>query len=1482
MSEDPIDTAWKDFDARRDASTFERLYMAARDLVSRLALRAVGDPDLAADVTQSMFARLWMDPERRPREDLTPRQAVIRWALDEARTARRRRERIQNRELPLSEGAPLQSRTPPPDRVVADRILLEKIRTIVAALPEPYQQAIQVCEFEGMTHREASDLLGLSPSTVKSQVRRGKAMLAKRLRNAGITLSVAAAISTVTSESPALSLPAAAHVIAQAPHLVEVAGPISASGGAGVSLGVAASVAGGVAAVAAVVILALASPWKGNNPTSAAPTPPIGEKNEAVLPPAADQPPAAAPARADNSSSASLSHASSSVAASSSSPAPFPSYPPRTWRGRVVSLENGLPIPNARVSVFPVVQPGGVLYLDETDSTRSTGTDSEGHFEILQATPFDYGALQVEADGFASAFDASFTPGVFKREFGLKYGGAVEGVVVDSDGNPLEGAIVGAIGIPHVNQMEFHGYHQMASRNDSALARTDREGRFRLEGLPRDRTVMFPYRHEASRIFYSRPVRSGEKDVRLTIPKAVASIHGRVLDAAGNPVSQGWIDGGLLYQLTLRGHNEGPIAADGTFQLDYTSTGTLSLSLHIPFSGESLPHEAWGYHNRTVELAAGENPEIVIRCPPMIEVRGRVVDDDTGDPIPGVRISERPYRTFWFELPVPSSVRMEAFTDSDGRFSLCVPPLIEGNVSLHFLAPAPWVGPVKSGSSPRDPRSYVESDSWSLPAVSDDGIVAGDLRLVRGASLEATLLQTDGNTPMPDADVSFRIDRVRSKTRTDAKGHFQFRGAPGSTVSVYGFTSAGYVEAQDLTLPAAGESTNCALVLQPPASVSGQVLDEDNVPVAGCCVRSDMATYVTPEIAKPDSENGYEANRPKGVAYTDASGCFVLRPLPSGTHVVRVETYPGEGVLPGDEFTVDLEPGEDIGGRILYVFRAEGRIEGIVVDEAGRPIPDANLFAQMQPSLVAFSDESGRFEFSNLKRGRAVSLAVQHPRFARREIASVLPDAGLLTIVLPRRKRVVLRVTDAATGAPVAPYQYFVSPAERAPNFDDIRTRCEDPSGIATFLLVPGDYVVGVAQKDDLPNVSNPMLSEAAERIMARTTALFTVPMEGEDETTVEVRYGGTAELSGTVIDGETGLPISGAWVSLLRDRTSIPDWIYDSDPEYKAETNSKGEFTITNIKEGQWQIVAARKGEVPKGREIREVTAETTVVEPVHLVLDPGGSVTGVLDLGEGGTNGCSSPRVTLAPESWPDGDPVMRPQFMGLKGDMSFAFRGVPSGIYRVTVWSSTTIYPNGFVYLMTDKATTEVREGETSEVRLSFADFVFLHGRVLTNGEPTRDGYRIALLKDGDEGANVLIHRDASDSYRTKAAPGDYRVGIRIAGLGLRILDGFVRVEPGVPDQEIDIDVPVGRLEIEFRTLKETPFSGGTLVIEPDSEAPGNRTPQRIPVAARKISFYPVPEGKYTLRFEWDSGAKTAPVSVHVRSGEQANAMIPLGGG
>jgi RNA polymerase sigma-70 factor (ECF subfamily) len=106
------------------------------------------------------------------------------WVYHIARRAiadhQRRAARHPIAELDLaSEAAP----EPDEGEHTADRELARHVAPFVAMLPSPYREALTLTELEGLTQKQAADLLGVSHSGMKSRVQRGRQRLRRSLED---------------------------------------------------------------------------------------------------------------------------------------------------------------------------------------------------------------------------------------------------------------------------------------------------------------------------------------------------------------------------------------------------------------------------------------------------------------------------------------------------------------------------------------------------------------------------------------------------------------------------------------------------------------------------------------------------------------------------------------------------------------------------------------------------------------------------------------------------------------------------------------------------------------------------------------------------------------------------------------------------------------------------------------------------------------------------------------------------------------------------------------------------------------------------------------------------------------------------------------------------------------------------------------------------------------------------------------------------
>ncbi len=160
----------------RDIDAFRALYKRYGSLVYSTSLRVVRDAQIAEDMVQEIFLRIW----RKPESYIAQRGRFATWltsvtrnrAVDEIR-ARGRRFRHetaspeeQERELPGPEG-----NDPSLSAELSDQRRL--ILAALAGLPPEQRRIIELAYFGGFTQQEIAERLSQPLGTVKTRIRLG-------------------------------------------------------------------------------------------------------------------------------------------------------------------------------------------------------------------------------------------------------------------------------------------------------------------------------------------------------------------------------------------------------------------------------------------------------------------------------------------------------------------------------------------------------------------------------------------------------------------------------------------------------------------------------------------------------------------------------------------------------------------------------------------------------------------------------------------------------------------------------------------------------------------------------------------------------------------------------------------------------------------------------------------------------------------------------------------------------------------------------------------------------------------------------------------------------------------------------------------------------------------------------------------------------------------------------------------------------------
>ncbi len=189
------------FVARREEAIFEAITHRHGPMVWGVCRRVLRDHHDAEDAFQATFLVL-----ARKASSVMPREKLGNWlygvAYQTALKARSMRAKRRVRESQVSD-------MPEPMVVPHDLrdALAESLDRELSRLPEKYRIPIVLCELEGKSHREAAEQVGWPIGTVSGRLSRARAMLAKRMAQRGVSLSVGSLTVMLAQDAASASMP---------------------------------------------------------------------------------------------------------------------------------------------------------------------------------------------------------------------------------------------------------------------------------------------------------------------------------------------------------------------------------------------------------------------------------------------------------------------------------------------------------------------------------------------------------------------------------------------------------------------------------------------------------------------------------------------------------------------------------------------------------------------------------------------------------------------------------------------------------------------------------------------------------------------------------------------------------------------------------------------------------------------------------------------------------------------------------------------------------------------------------------------------------------------------------------------------------------------------------------------------------------------------------------------------------------------------
>lgn len=493
----------------------------------------------------------------------------------------------------------------------------------------------------------------------------------------------------------------------------------------------------------------------------------------------------------------------------------------------------------------------------------------------------------------------------------------------------------------------------------------------------------------------------------------------------------------------------------------------------------------------------------------------------------------------------------------------------------------------------------------------------------------------DGRSPIPGAMIQVcrrvnasavgleLIEEVLLEGSTDLDGRYEFDYS--STRQVYlrvlapGFgTILAGVDRERTT--AVDPQIVC---IEPSASLTAEVMDASGVAVVAAEVRLKARPHDIHDslwLPNRDAMYGLDWN-----VQTDAEGRAHFADLPAGVPLharVLLDERPGQL----EDKVAILKPGET--RALRWTLGVGCRVEGLVLDQAGEPVANAEVVLRRSDkasrrgnevgfgrSEEAFSDTDGKFVLEDVTPGTwwVTPISTRREPDLDRAIAGV--PIAIDVDAQTRSQQLVLRVHRGLV------IEGRVLDPERRPTAASVHAREDSGLCDATANVVAdGAFRLG-------PLIPGRYRLTASSRLGDASSAPVWA-VAGQADVELSLRVGGS--LSGRVVDADTGQPCDADVTATLRDGKprKLATWM---------DTNtSPGSFTVRGLEPGWYDIRAVTSnrtfGEalgvrVEGGSETRDVTVRA----------EPGGELRLRCDApAEGGTfevvrDGFDLPEVTL-----------------------------------------------------------------------------------------------------------------------------------------------------------------------------------------------------------------------------------------------------------
>ncbi len=328
------------------------------------------------------------------------------------------------------------------------------------------------------------------------------------------------------------------------------------------------------------------------------------------------------------------------------------------------------------------------------------------------------------------------------------------------------------------------------------------------------------------------------------------------------------------------------------------------------------------------------------------------------------------------------------------------------------------------------------------------------------------------------------------------------------------------------------------------AAISGYVMNSDGQAIAGAKVET--FALESSEAARARLTSGTPDRVPLASSASDAEGKFTLESPKDPVVVLQITA---NGFAPA---SLRVERDEEASALILE----PAAMKSGSVTANGKPVANARVVWSGNGEVVATTDAAGRYKVPDPSQW-ASSVAVVHPDYALEDdsdsVATPNRRGRARAVTSRRTSEGVDRALDAGTAlsGSVVGEDGKTPVAGAAVSIDGWPATTSGQDGTFTVAHAPAKWGLLVARSGSL--VGTRARAGASQRLL--------------------VKLGKSATLSGSLRDLKTQAPVAGAEISLR----VLPR--FDPSVTSSAVTDAKGNFAMTGVIPGSYQLAATRPG---------------------------------------------------------------------------------------------------------------------------------------------------------------------------------------------------------------------------------------------------------------------------------------------------------------